>query len=174
MSEVYPKSFETLLQTHDKPILVDFWAPWCGPCKMVAPELEKLAKDWKGKVSIIKVNTDEKQEIAGKYGISGIPTFILFKNGKEVHRISGLTLVGVDATLLLLVLTSTLPTLDASATPSPIDSGHFLSSRVFTFFVNAASSRTSSEHFVDAASDLAAAFLDSSTAFPSFSVIDAT
>ncbi|ABZ95533.1 Thioredoxin [Leptospira biflexa serovar Patoc strain 'Patoc 1 (Ames)'] len=89
MSDIYPKSFETLLQTHDKPILVDFWAPWCGPCKMVAPELEKLAKDWKGKVSIIKVNTDEKQEIAGKYGISGIPTFILFKNGKEVHRISG-------------------------------------------------------------------------------------
>ncbi|TGM02321.1 thioredoxin [Leptospira jelokensis] len=89
MSVMYPKSFETLLETHDKPILVDFWAPWCGPCKMVAPELEKLAKDWKGKVSIIKVNTDEKQAIAGKYGISGIPTFILFKNGKEVHRISG-------------------------------------------------------------------------------------
>lgn len=84
-----PKSFEELITTHDKPILVDFWAPWCGPCKMVGPELEKLAKDWKGKVSIIKINTDEKQEIAGKYKITGIPTLILFKNGKEVHRISG-------------------------------------------------------------------------------------
>ncbi|MCZ8342130.1 MAG: thioredoxin [Leptospira sp.] len=89
MDNNLPKSFEELIQTHDKPILVDFWAPWCGPCQMVAPELEKLAQDWKGKVSIVKVNTDEKQELASKYGISGIPTFILFKNGKEFHRISG-------------------------------------------------------------------------------------
>lgn len=84
-----PKSFDELVETHDKPILVDFWAPWCGPCKMVAPELEKLAKDWKGKASIVKVNTDEKQDLARKYKISGIPTLILFKDGKEVHRVSG-------------------------------------------------------------------------------------
>ncbi|MCC5814563.1 MAG: thioredoxin [Leptospira sp.] len=89
MDNTLPKSFEELIQTHDKPILVDFWAPWCGPCRMVAPELEKLAQEWRGKASIIKINTDEKQALANRYHISGIPTLILFKDGKEVHRISG-------------------------------------------------------------------------------------
>ncbi|PJZ71421.1 thioredoxin [Leptospira perolatii] len=89
MDNALPTSFEELIKSHDKPILVDFWAPWCGPCKMVAPELEKFAQSHKGQVTVVKVNTDEKPEIAGNYGIQGIPTLILFKNGKVAERISG-------------------------------------------------------------------------------------
>lgn len=84
-----PKSFQELIQTHDKPLLVDFWADWCMPCKMLAPVLEKLAKEWKGKVTVIKIDTEEKPELASQYGIRGIPTLILFKNGREVKRTSG-------------------------------------------------------------------------------------
>ncbi|MCZ8238051.1 MAG: thioredoxin [Leptospiraceae bacterium] len=89
MNETLPKSFNDLISQHDKPILVDFWAPWCGPCKMLGPELEKLAVDWKDQLTVIKLNTDEKPEIANQFNITGIPTMILFKNGKEVHRVSG-------------------------------------------------------------------------------------
>jgi thioredoxin 1 len=89
MSESLPTSFEDLLKSHELPILVDFWADWCGPCKVIAPELVKLASDWKGKITIIKINTDEKKAIALKYGITSIPTLILFKGGKEIKRISG-------------------------------------------------------------------------------------
>lgn len=89
MNETMPKSFNDLINQHDKPILVDFWAPWCGPCKMLGPELEKVAADWKDQLTIIKLNTDEKPEIANQFNITGIPTMILFKDGKEVHRVSG-------------------------------------------------------------------------------------
>ncbi|MDH5656409.1 MAG: thioredoxin [Spirochaetia bacterium] len=84
-----PTSFHELIQTHEKPILVDFWAEWCGPCKMVAPVLKDLASEWKDRVTIIKINTEEKPQIAGQFGIQSIPTLILFKNGKEIHRVSG-------------------------------------------------------------------------------------
>jgi thioredoxin 1 len=94
-----PKTFEELIQTHDKPILVDFWAEWCPPCKMLGPELDKLAKEWKDQITIIKVNTDEKQNLANQYQISGIPTLILFKNGKEIKRSSGaMPLAGMKST----------------------------------------------------------------------------
>lgn len=89
MKETMPASFDELIQSHPLPVLVDFWAPWCGPCKMVAPVLKELSADWKGKVTIIKVNTDEKPDIASRFQISGIPTLILFKNGQPVHRVSG-------------------------------------------------------------------------------------
>lgn len=90
MSENYlPGSFDELIATHDKPVLVDFWAEWCGPCKMVSPVLEQLAQEWAGKVTVIKVNTDEKPDIAAKNHISGIPTIIMFKGGSEVHRVTG-------------------------------------------------------------------------------------
>ena len=84
-----PGSFEELIRTHDKPILVDFWAEWCGPCRMVSPVVEQLAREWKGRITVIKINTDQKPEISARYNISGIPTIILFKNGKEAHRVSG-------------------------------------------------------------------------------------
>jgi thioredoxin 1 len=85
----FPSSFDELLKTHPKPILVDFWAEWCGPCRMVSPVLEELAKEWKDRVTVIKINTDHKQQLAAQYNISGIPCIILFKNGKEVERIVG-------------------------------------------------------------------------------------
>ncbi len=69
--------------------LVDFWAPWCGPCRMIAPIIEELAEDFEGKATIAKVNTDEEQDIAIKYGIRSIPTLLFFKNGEMVDQMIG-------------------------------------------------------------------------------------
>jgi len=69
--------------------LVDFWAPWCGPCRMIAPIIEELAEDFDGKATIAKVNTDEEQDIAIKYGIRSIPTLLFFKNGEMVDQMIG-------------------------------------------------------------------------------------
>jgi thioredoxin 1 len=69
--------------------LVDFWAPWCGPCRMIAPVIEELAEAYDGKAKICKVNTDEEQDIAIKYGIRSIPTIILFKDGEVVEQMVG-------------------------------------------------------------------------------------
>ncbi len=74
-------SFESDVLQSDVPVLVDYWAPWCGPCKMIAPVLEDLAKEYDGKLKVVKVNVDENKEIATKYGIRGIPTLTIFKNG---------------------------------------------------------------------------------------------
>ncbi len=78
--------FEKSVLQSELPVIVDFWAPWCGPCRMVAPTREKLAKEYAGKLIVAKVNTDENPEWAGKYGVQGIPTMLLVAQGKIVHR----------------------------------------------------------------------------------------
>lgn len=77
-------TFDADVLKSDTPVLVDYWAEWCGPCKMIAPILDEVAKDYGGKLRIVKVNVDENQEITAKYGIRGIPTLKLFKNGEDV------------------------------------------------------------------------------------------
>ncbi|SDE83661.1 Thioredoxin 1 [Sporomusa acidovorans DSM 3132] len=79
---------ESVLKS-DKPSLVDFWAPWCGPCKMVAPEVEAVAQKFEGRAVVAKVNVDEQQELASQYNVMSIPTLVVFKNGNEVGRITG-------------------------------------------------------------------------------------
>lgn len=79
-------AFEKTVLENELPVIVDFWAPWCGPCRMVAPILTKIAKEYAGKLIVAKVNTDENQEWAGKYGVQGIPTMLMLKDGKIVHR----------------------------------------------------------------------------------------
>lgn len=84
-----PKSFNELIRNSELPILVDFWAEWCGPCRMVSPVVEKLAKDYKGRLLTVKVNVDEKQHVAQHYQISSIPTIMMFKQVQPVMRLTG-------------------------------------------------------------------------------------
>jgi thioredoxin 1 len=83
---VTDQSFEADVLNADKPVLVDFWAEWCGPCKMIAPALEEIAGALGEKVSIVKLNIDENPDTPGKYGVRGIPTMLLFKGGQPVAQ----------------------------------------------------------------------------------------
>jgi len=87
--EITDSSFTTEVTDSTVPVLVDFWAPWCGPCKMVAPVLEELAQEYAGKLKIVKLNVDQNQQVAAQFGISSIPTLIMFKNGKESGKMIG-------------------------------------------------------------------------------------
>ncbi len=84
------ENFEQEVVKSAQPVLVDFWAPWCGPCRMIGPVIEELAKEYAGKVKVCKLNTDEAQDTAAKYQISAIPTILLFKGGKVMQQLVGL------------------------------------------------------------------------------------
>jgi thioredoxin 1 len=82
-------NFDREVKKSEVPVMVDFWAEWCGPCRMVAPTLEQIAEEMDGKVRIAKLNVDDNQELAFQYGVQSIPTFILFKGGQVADRMMG-------------------------------------------------------------------------------------
>lgn len=87
--ELTNRTFDEVLVNSDIPVLVDFWAPWCGPCKMMAPNFTNAAKSFPLQSLFAKVNTDEEQQLGARFGIRSIPTLILFRDGKEIERVSG-------------------------------------------------------------------------------------
>jgi len=91
VKEVSDKSFESDVLKSDRPVLVDFWAQWCAPCRMLAPTVEAVAEKYAESATVVKLNVDDNPEVSQRYGIKGIPTLILFKNGKEEERVVGAT-----------------------------------------------------------------------------------
>jgi thioredoxin 1 len=89
--ELTDASFDQTVHNSDVPVLVDFWAPWCGPCKMIAPIVQEIAAEYEGKAKICKLNTDDSRDSAMEFGISAIPTLILFKDGQVEKKWVGLT-----------------------------------------------------------------------------------
>lgn len=87
--EVTDTGFQADVLDSDKPVLVDFWAEWCGPCRMIGPSVEAVAEEYAGKAGVVKMNVDENPGVPNQFGIRGIPTLILFKGGQEQERIVG-------------------------------------------------------------------------------------
>lgn len=87
--ELTDANFEAEVLKSELPVLVDFWAPWCGPCRMIAPAIEALGAEYAGKAKVGKLNTDENENVSAKYGIRSIPTLLVFKNGEVVNQLVG-------------------------------------------------------------------------------------
>lgn len=88
--EVSDATFEQEVKNSELPVLVDFWAPWCGPCRKIAPIIDEIAEEFQGRIKVVKLNTDENIRTAQEYSISGIPSLLIFKNGEAVERLVGL------------------------------------------------------------------------------------
>src|SRR6266581_7859242 len=91
VNDTTDSSFETDVLKSDRPVLVDFWAAWCAPCRMLAPTVESVAEKYAGNARVVKLNVDDNPSISQRFGIKGIPTLILFKNGREEERVVGAT-----------------------------------------------------------------------------------
>ncbi len=87
--EVHDSTFETEVLKSDQPVLVDYWAPWCGPCRAMAPAVDRLAEEYAGRLKVVKHNTETDPGVPGQLGVMAIPTFIVFKGGQEVARHTG-------------------------------------------------------------------------------------
>ncbi|MEL6776176.1 MAG: thioredoxin [Cyanobacteria bacterium J06597_16] len=88
-AQVTDSTFKQEVLENDTPVLVDFWAPWCGPCRMVAPVVDEISEQYDGQVKVVKVNTDENPSVASQYGIRSIPTLMIFKGGQRVDMVVG-------------------------------------------------------------------------------------
>lgn len=89
VNEVSDSTFQSNVLSSEKPTLVDFWAAWCGPCRMIAPSVEAVAEQFQGQANVVKMNVDDNMDTPSRFGIKGIPTLILFKGGQEQERIVG-------------------------------------------------------------------------------------
>ncbi|MEO1432900.1 MAG: thioredoxin [Cyanobacteria bacterium J06632_19] len=88
-TQVTDSTFKQEVIESEVPVLVDFWAPWCGPCRMVAPVVDEISSQYEGKIKVVKVNTDENPNVASQYGIRSIPTLMIFKGGQKVDMVVG-------------------------------------------------------------------------------------